>query len=113
MQVSAAVLIPPSAELTVIRSHWGIENELHWCLALRGAFGEDDSRLHKGDGAQNFSFLRRLALTLLKRETSAIMGLKAKRHKAGWDNDYLLTVLAATQDVIALTGWLSGNSSGL
>jgi predicted transposase YbfD/YdcC len=87
---------PDSAErqLAIIRSHWGVENELHWCLDV--AFGEDDSRLRKGDGAQNFSFLRRLALTLLKRETTAKMGLKAKRHKAGWDNAYLLTVLAAT-----------------
>ncbi len=87
---------PDSAErlLAIIRSHWGVENELHWCLDV--AFGEDDSRLRKGDGAQNFSFLRRLALTLLKRETTAKMGLKAKRHKAGWDNAYLLSVLAAT-----------------
>jgi predicted transposase YbfD/YdcC len=80
--------------LTIIRSHWGVENELHWCLDV--AFREDDSRIRKGDGAQNFSFLRRLALTLLKREKTAKMGLKAKRHKAGWDNDYLLRVLAAS-----------------
>jgi predicted transposase YbfD/YdcC len=84
---------PAERHLAVIRSHWGIENELHWCLDV--AFGEDDSRLRKGDGAQNFSFLRRLALTLLQRETTAKTGLKAKRHKAGWNNDYLLTVLAA------------------
>ena len=73
---------PAERQLAVIRSHWGIENELHWCLDV--AFGEDASRIRKGDGAQNFSFLRRLALTLLKRETNAKMGLKAKRHKAGW-----------------------------
>jgi len=85
---------PAERQLAVIRSHWGIENELHWCLDV--AFHDDDSRIRKGDGAQNFSFLRRLALTLLKRETTAKMGLKAKRHKAGWDNAYLLTVLAAT-----------------
>lgn len=84
---------PAERQLAVIRSHWGIENELHWCLDV--AFGEDGSRIRKGDGAQNFSFLRRLALTLLKREKTAKIGLKAKRHKAGWDNDYLLTVLAA------------------
>jgi predicted transposase YbfD/YdcC len=80
--------------LSIIRSHWGVENELHWCLDV--AFREDDSRIRKGDGAQNFSFLRRLALTLLKREKTAKMGLKAKRHKAGWDNNYLLGVLAAS-----------------
>lgn len=80
--------------LPIIRGHWGIENELHWCLDV--AFREDDSRIRKGDGAQNFSFLRRLALTLLKREKTAKLGLKAKRHKAGWDTDYLLHVLAAS-----------------
>ena len=80
--------------LAIIRSHWGVENELHWCLDV--AFGEDDSRIRKGDGAQNFSLLRRLALTLLKRETTAKMGIKAKRHRAGWNNDYLLRVLAAS-----------------
>ena len=84
---------PAERHLVVIRSHWGIENELHWCLDV--AFREDDSRIRKDDGAQNFSFLRRLALTLLKRETTAKMGLKAKRHRAGWDNSYLISVLAA------------------
>jgi predicted transposase YbfD/YdcC len=84
---------PAAGHLAVIRSHWGIENELHWCLDV--AFGEDHSRIRKGEGAQNFSFLRRLALTLLKREKTAKLGLKAKRHKAGWDTDYLLQVLTA------------------
>jgi predicted transposase YbfD/YdcC len=84
---------PAERQLAVIRSHWGIENELHWCLDV--AFGEDGSRIRKGDGAQNFSFLRRLALTLLKREKTAKGGLKVKRHKAGWDTGYLLKVLAA------------------
>lgn len=79
--------------LTTVRSHWGIENELHWCLDV--AFREDDSRVRKGDGAQNFSILRRLALNLLRREKTAKIGLNGKRLKAGWDDDYLLRVLAA------------------
>lgn len=78
--------------LTVIRSHWGVENQLHWSLDV--TFREDDSRIRTGDGAQNFSILRRLALNLLKREKTAKIGLKAKRLKAGWDTDYLLTVLS-------------------
>jgi predicted transposase YbfD/YdcC len=88
------VLSLPERLLAIIRSHWGVENELHWCLDV--AFREDDSRIRKGDSAQNFSCLRRLALTLLKRQKTAKMGLKAKRHQAGWDNDYLLRVLAAS-----------------
>ena len=86
--------LPGQAEplLTAIRCHWGIENQLHWCLDI--AFREDDSRVRKGDGAQNFSVLRRLALNLLKRERTAKIGLKAKRLKAGWDDAYLLRALA-------------------
>ena len=57
-------------------------------------FREDDSRIRTGDGAQNFSILRRLALNLLKHEKTAKIGLKGKRLKAGWDTDYLLTVLS-------------------
>src|SRR5579859_161283 len=79
--------------LTTVRSRWGIENEEHWCLDV--TFREDDSRVRKGDGAQNFSILRRLALNLLRREKTAKIGLNGKRLKAGWDEAYLLKVLAA------------------
>lgn len=76
-----------------IRAHWGVENNLHWVLDI--AFREDESRLRKGNGAHNFGLLRRLALQLLRREQSAKVGTKAKRLKAGWDDDYLLKVLTA------------------
>ena len=60
-----------------IRGHWGIENELHWTLDV--AFREDDCRVRVGYAAQNFSLLRQLALSLLKRESSAKVGVKNKR----------------------------------
>ncbi|RJP35245.1 MAG: ISAs1 family transposase [Candidatus Omnitrophota bacterium] len=47
-----------------IRSHWGIENSVHWILDV--AFREDDSRIRKGNAAENFSILRRLVLNLIK-----------------------------------------------
>jgi predicted transposase YbfD/YdcC len=76
-----------------IRRHWGIENELHWVLDV--AFGEDQCRARKGFAAQNVARLRRAALTLLRREPTARVGIKAKRLKAGWSDDYLAAVLRA------------------
>jgi hypothetical protein len=57
-------------------------------------FHEDLSRIRKGAGPQNFAVLRHIALNLLKQEKSAKIGLKGKRLKAGWDQAYLLKVLA-------------------
>ena len=73
------------------RTHWSIENGLHWSLDI--AFREDDCRVRKGNGAENLAILRHMALNLLKQEKSVRAGIKAKRHKAGWDENYLLKVL--------------------
>jgi predicted transposase YbfD/YdcC len=75
----------------MIRSHWGVENTLHWSLDV--SFGEDDCRIRKDFGAENFSRLRRIALNLLKQEKTTACGIKAKQHKAGWDEKYMLKVL--------------------
>lgn len=77
--------------LAAKRSHWGIENKLHWSLDV--SFREDDSRVRLGNAPQNFAILRHMALNLLKQETTFKRGVKAKRLKAAWDNDYLLVVL--------------------
>ena len=79
------------ATAAAIRGHWGIENQLHWSLDV--SFREDDCRIRKGHGAENFSRLRRIALNLLKQEKSVKIGVKGKRLKAGWNHDYLLRVL--------------------
>ncbi len=76
-----------------VRSHWGIENGLHWVLDL--AFQEDRSRMRKDHSQQNFVVLRHMALNLLKQEQSANCGIKARRLKAGWSEEYLRKVLAA------------------
>lgn len=79
--------------LHAVRTYWGIENKLHWVLVL--AFREDESRIRKGNGPENSAVLRHIALNLLRREDTAKISIRAKRKKAGWDNDYLLKVLMA------------------
>lgn len=74
-----------------VRSHWGIENKLHWALDV--SFSEDASRKRKNNASQNFSMLNKIALNLLKNEKSSKVGVKSRRLKAGWDNHYLIKVL--------------------
>ena len=76
-----------------VREHWGIENHLHWQLDV--TFQEDQCRLRKGHADTNFSILRRTALSLLKNESTAKVGIKNKRLTAGWDESYLAKVLLA------------------
>ena len=78
--------------LRITRGHWGIENGLHWELDI--AFREDDSRVRKDQAPQNLAVLRHIALNLLKQEKTSKGGIKAKRLRCGWDEQYLLKVLA-------------------
>jgi predicted transposase YbfD/YdcC len=85
-------LRPDAARLNaVIRQHWGIENKLHWVLDV--GFGEDLDRKRTGHAAQNFSLLNRIALNLLRRETTFKRGIIGKRLKAAWNHPYLLKLL--------------------
>ena len=74
-----------------IRSHWGIENSLHWTLDV--TFSEDKSRIRKDHSPENFALLRRLAINLLKQEKEFKGSLKMKRYLAGMDNNYLVQIL--------------------
>jgi predicted transposase YbfD/YdcC len=78
--------------LHVKRTHWSIENALHWVLDI--AFREDESRVRKDNGPENFAILRHIALSLLKQDTSHKAGIKGKRLLAGWDEAYLLRILS-------------------
>jgi len=83
---------PTAAEMgRVIRSHWSVENQLHWSLDV--AFAEDASRIRRDHGPENVAMLRRMAVQLLKRDKISKRGLAAKTRRAALDPDYLLNVL--------------------
>jgi predicted transposase YbfD/YdcC len=77
-----------------VRGHWGIENSLHWVLDV--TFDEDQSRARERSLADNLSWLRRFAISLLKRHPSK-HSIKGKSEVAGWDNNFLMQVLVAQQ----------------
>lgn len=74
-----------------VRSHWQIENSLHWSLDM--AFREDDSRIRKDNSPENIAIIRHMTLNMLKNEKTYKQGIKAKRKRAGWDKAFLLKVL--------------------
>ncbi len=88
--------LPPDAQMLAhaVRSHWGIENTVHWTLDV--TFREDASRIHSGHAAENFALLRRMSLNLLQREKTFKGSNRMKRYKAALDNDYLMKTIAAS-----------------
>lgn len=81
--------------LAAVRGHWQIENKLHWSLDV--AFREDDSRLRAENAAENFAVVRHVALNLLRNVESKV-GIKNRRLKAGWSDDFLTKVLVSHAD---------------
>ncbi|MDP2881134.1 MAG: ISAs1 family transposase [Azonexus sp.] len=77
--------------LHAVRSHWAIENGLHWCLDV--TFGEDASPIRLRNAAQNFSFLRRLALNLFRADKSRSISLPRKLKTAAYNPAHLVTAL--------------------
>lgn len=86
-------LAPQAARLmNAIRAHWGIENSLHWVLDV--AFGEDDCRVRRDHAPHNLATLRKLTLNLLRQDTKTKCGIKGRRKMSGWNEDYMLRILA-------------------
>jgi predicted transposase YbfD/YdcC len=85
--------IPSDAQrfAEAVRSHWSIENQLHWILDV--GFLEDSVKGCLGYSAENLAVVRHLAINLLTHEHTAKVGIHAKRKKAGWNNNYLTCVL--------------------
>jgi len=88
--------LPPKVKqfAKAVRGHWGIENRLHWSLDV--TFAEDRSRVRKDHSPLNLSMLRRLALSILRKDTSIKDSLRGKRLRAGWDEEVLLQILTGS-----------------
>lgn len=85
--------LPPNAQqiLDATRTHWSVENRLHWVLDV--IFREDESRIRKHNSPQNMALLRHIALNILKQDPSK-GSLKQKRYRAALDDTFLLQLLA-------------------
>jgi predicted transposase YbfD/YdcC len=81
----------------IVRAHWGIENNLHWVLDT--AFQEDDQRTRLGNSAANMAILRHIALNLIKSDKTIKIGIKNRRLKAGWDDEYMLQLMLSGQSL--------------
>jgi predicted transposase YbfD/YdcC len=77
--------------LNAVRTHWSIENSLHWVLDV--SFHEDACRIRRDFAPQNLAMLRHLALNLLSKDSSCKRGIAARRKKAAWDHSYLIKLL--------------------
>lgn len=76
-----------------IREHWSIENGLHWVLDM--SFGEDQSRIRKGHAVANLAVIRHVVLNVLQTFKGKRDSIKRLRRRAGWEPDFLQTVLGA------------------
>ena len=76
--------------LTVARTHWTIENQLHWVLDVD--FQEDAARSRKDNAPQNLALIRKLALNTLRQHPEK-GSIKGKIKRAGWDNTFLLSLI--------------------
>ena len=83
-------ILPAASFADAVRSHWAIENNLHWTLDM--AFHEDQSRLRVGHGAKNMAIVRHFALNLV-RQADDKRSIKRRRKRASWDPQYLLQIL--------------------
>ena len=87
--------LPASAKIIgdSVRSHWEIENSLHWVMDV--TFHEDYARNRKEHSAANMATMRHIALNLIKQEKKTKGSIKGKRKRAGWNDEYLLKLLGA------------------
>lgn len=88
--ISSKEWLPEEAGLA-IRSHWSIENHLHWCMDV--VFCEDASQANTGHAGENLAMFRRMAHALIKEDVGGSVGIAKRRREAAWDDTYALRIL--------------------
>ncbi len=91
--ITSRASLTAAEALASVRSHWQIENKVHWTLDV--AFREDESRLRAENAAENLAVVRHVALNLLRGVKGSKVGIKNRRLEAGWNEDFLMKVLAS------------------
>jgi len=76
---------------SIVRSHWAVENKLHWVLDV--TFREDESRIRRGNGAEVMNALRKITLNLIKQNKTKQASMKRKRKLAALDDDFRAEIL--------------------
>jgi len=78
-----------------VQQHWGIENKLHWVLDV--CFNDDQSRIRKGNAPRNIAIIKKTVLNLMQviKPLYPRISLKRMRKLAGWDDEFLHSVLLA------------------
>jgi predicted transposase YbfD/YdcC len=89
--VALSRMLTPAKMLSVIRAHWGIENQLHWTLDV--VFDEDDARTRKDYGPENLAVIRRWAQNILRLHP-APASISSKMRRAMWSKDYFFELFA-------------------
>jgi len=82
----------PAVLCQAVRSHWAVENALHWVLDV--TFRKDDSRVRDRTAARNLALLRKIALNIVGRDKTTKASVRARRKKAAWTDAYMLKLLA-------------------
>jgi predicted transposase YbfD/YdcC len=93
--IGSVLNVDASSIAHIIRRHWSIENELHWVLDM--GFREDEARHRAKNTAQNMAILRHFAINIIKQDRHRKVGIAITRQRAGWDRNYLLSLLMNAQ----------------
>lgn len=88
----ASAILTALVAATFVRAHWGIENSLHWVLDM--VMRDDESRVRTGNAGANLGIVKHIAYNLIKRGKGK-HSFRSKRKLAAWDDDYLLSLIAA------------------